>query len=125
MENLMNNYFPFDVKFVNGALYGSPEQMYQIVADFSKPELAAYKSLFRKYAAAGGDDSSPVEVAFLIIEHNTDDLLDYMDFDEEGDLLKMHVSNESALEEFASVVCPIYRDLTELESYVQSTTGLK
>ena len=110
----MNNYFPFEVKFVDGARYGSPGQMYQIVADFTKSELSAYKSLFRKYSIRAGYDFSLVEIAVLLIDLNTDDLLDHMDFDEEGDLLYLHVDSEEALQEFAAVVCPIFRDLTKL-----------
>lgn len=124
MADTINRYFPFKVNSVNDTLQSSPEQLYQIVADFSSPELADYKSLFKKYRAAGGDDFSLIEVAFLIIEHNTDDLLDYIDFKEHGDLLEMNMSNEEGLQEFVSVVCPIYRDLAALEKYVQRCTGL-
>ncbi|RYU83254.1 hypothetical protein [Hymenobacter persicinus] len=115
--------FPFEVRFINGAQHGSPEQMYQVFADFSPPELATYKALFQKYSSAG-DDFSLVEVTFLLIDFNTDDLVDHMDFDEEGFLLDMHLDSESALQEFIDVACPIFRDMAELESYLSRSTGM-
>ncbi len=48
----MDKYFPFSITVVNGALRGSPEQMYQMVADFESPESSAYKLLFEKYSPA-------------------------------------------------------------------------
>jgi len=118
----MANYSPFEVKLVNGALYGSPEQMYQILADFSLPNLSLYKVLFDKY---GIDEGllSLVDLVALIIRENEPNLLEHLDFDEESYQLDMHVNNEAALQEFESVVCPVFRDLEELKGYVRRIAG--
>ncbi|WP_125916417.1 hypothetical protein [Hymenobacter coccineus] len=114
----MDQYFPFSVTFVNGARHGSPEQMYQILVDFGSPDLSAYKSLFEKYSPSEGLISL-VDVVTLIIEGNAPDLLDHMDFDEEGYLLDMYADSEMAVQEFASVVCAAFQDIEELGRYVR------
>ena len=116
----MDKYFPFSVTFVNGALHGSPEQMYQIMADFELPELTIYKSLFDKYSPAEGLISL-VDVVALIIGGSAPDLADHMDFDEEGYALDMYADSETAVQEFASVVCPAFQDIKALERYVRKT----
>ena len=114
----MDKYFPFTITSVNGALHGSPEHMYQIVADFESPELAAYTSLFDRYSPAKGLISL-VDIAALIIESNATELADHMDFDEEGYVLDMYADSEVAVQEFASVVCPVFQDIEALERYVR------
>jgi hypothetical protein len=119
----MNQYFPFQVQFVNGITYGSPEQMFQIIADFEAPELSEYKELFDKYGAADGL-LSLTDITTLIIECSAPDLLDHMDFDEESYQLDMRTDSEKALQEFVSVVCPAFRDIEELERYVRRIADL-
>ncbi|QKG52554.1 hypothetical protein [Hymenobacter sp. BRD67] len=98
------------MQFINGASYGSPEQMYRIAVDFETPALANYKELFDNYGAANGM-LSLVEVITLIIEGNAPDLLEHLDFDEEGYLLDMHADSKVVLEKFASVVCSKFRNI--------------
>lgn len=114
----MDKYFPFSITFVNGALRGSPEQMYQILADFESPDLSAYKSLFEKYSPPEGLISL-VDIVTLIIEGNAPDLSDHLDFDEEGYLLDIYADSEEAVQEFASVVSPAFQDIEELKRYVR------
>lgn len=114
----MDQYFPFSITFVNGALHGSPEQMYQILVDFESPSLSAYKSLFKKYSPLEGLISL-VDVITLIMEGSAPDLLDHMDFDEEGYSLDMYADSETAVQEFALVVCSAFQDIEELERYVR------
>ena len=113
----MTSCFPFKVNFVN-----EDEQMYQIVADFNLPDLAAYKALFNMYNSPAGLISL-VDITMLIIEDNAPALLDNMDFDEEGYQLDMHVDSENNLQQLISIVCPTYQDLKELEIYVRKTAG--
>ena len=94
--------------------------MYQIVADFESPELAAYKLLFERYSPAQGLISL-VDIVALIIETNASEMADHMDFDEEGYTLDMYADSETAAKEFVSVVCPVFRDINELERYVRKT----
>ena len=112
------NAFPFKVHFVNGALSGSPEQMHQILAEFDSPDLLRHKALFDKY---GLDEGllSLVDFTALIIENNSPELLDHLDFNEEGYLLDIYADSEAAVQDFVSNICPAFRDIKELESYVQ------
>ena len=114
----MDKYFPFSITFANGALHGSPEQMYQIVADFDSPDLTAYKALFERYSPAEGLISL-VDIVSLIIEGSAPDLVDHMDFDEEGFQLDMYADSEEAVQEFASAVCPAFQNIEELKRYVR------
>ncbi|GAB2870862.1 hypothetical protein [Hymenobacter ruber] len=114
----MDKYFPFSIMFANGKLHGSPEQMYQIVADFDSPDLTAYKALFEKYSPAVGLISI-INIVALIIESSSPNLADHMDFDEEGFQVDMYADSEEAVQEFASVVCPTFQDLEELKRYVR------
>jgi hypothetical protein len=114
----MDQYFPFNISFVNGALHRSPEQMYQILADFGSPSLSVYRSLFEKYSPPEGLISL-VDVVTLIMEGSAPDLLDHMDFDEEGYLLDMYADGEKAVQEFALIVCSAFQDIEELERYVR------
>ncbi|MCC3158956.1 immunity 51 family protein [Hymenobacter sp. 15J16-1T3B] len=117
------NSFPFAVEFVDGAQYGSPEQMYQLRADFDQPHLSAYKALFDQYGATQGL-LSLVDVTLLIIEgSNYPDLVDHMDFDEEAYALDMHVDSPEALRQFAAIVCPAYQDLEQLRRYVRNVAA--
>ncbi|WP_022824939.1 hypothetical protein [Hymenobacter norwichensis] len=118
----MTNYFPFEVRFINGALYGSPEQMYQIVVNFQSSEFTGYEALFNKYGLQEGA-LSLVDLTALIIESTSPDLLDNMDFDEEGYQLDMHIDSEVNLQQLLSVICPVYRDLAELERYIRRVTS--
>lgn len=113
----MTTCYPFEIKFINGAAFDSPEQMYSITAEFASQELKNYKLLFDKYGAAHGR-LSLVDVTALIIEGNLPDLLDHMDFDEEGYLLDMHADSEEAVQAFISIVCKVFQDLEQLERYV-------
>lgn len=115
---MMDSYFPFQVEFVNGALYGSPEQMYRISVDFDTPALISYKTLFDRYKTTNGQFSL-VEVASLIIQANALNLLDHLDFDEEGYLLDTHADSAEAVQEFTAAVCPAFRDREQLERYIQ------
>jgi hypothetical protein len=118
----MSEYFPFKVIFKNGALYGSPEQMYEINADFLSPEFSAYKALVDRYGALKGE-LSLVDVTALIIEDAAPSLLDHMDFDEESYQIDMHADSEAALEHFISIVCPVYQNLEILESFIHRVSG--
>lgn len=113
----MTDSYPFKVKFINGATFGSPEQMYSITADFASQELHEYKSFFDRYGVTDGR-LSLVDVTALIIEGNIPDLLDHMDFDEEGYLLDMHADSEEAVQGFISIVCKAFQDFEKLERYV-------
>lgn len=114
----MDAYFPFQVQFVNGASYGSPEQMYRVSADFDTLALVSYKMLLDRYGAAKGQ-LSLVEVVSLIIEDNALGLLDHLDFDEEGYQLAMHADSADAIQTFATAICPAFCDMKQLERYIQ------
>ncbi|OUJ74922.1 hypothetical protein [Hymenobacter crusticola] len=118
----MINCFPFEVHFVNGAARGSPEQMYQVIADFSSPAFSSYKALFDKYGAAEGL-LSLVDLTAFIIEERAPTLLDHLDFDEEGYQLDMHVDSDAALQVFRSAACPVFQNLDELTKYLIRIVG--
>jgi len=105
--------FPFAVLSTE-----DPEQPYQLLAKFDKPELASYKTLFDKYSLADYRVSL-VDATVLIIEERASSLLDYLEFDEEGYWLDMYVEHKPALLLFISAICPIFQDLALLETYVR------
>ncbi|MEJ7666914.1 MAG: hypothetical protein WKG07_49120 [Hymenobacter sp.] len=92
--------------------------MYRVTADFETQELERGDTYLIKYDIATGR-LSLVEVASLIAEGGALDLLDHMDFDEEGYELSMHADSEESMQKFATVVCPTFRDIEELERYVR------
>ncbi|WP_092741927.1 hypothetical protein [Hymenobacter psychrophilus] len=114
----MTDFSPFKVLFVDGAANGSPEQMYQVVADFEDQLFSAHKKLFDEYGILDGR-LSLVDVTALIVEGSDPELLGHFDFDEESYQLDMYADSEEALIRFANIVCPVYRDLEELERYVR------
>lgn len=113
----MTDYFPFAVEFVNDA-----EQMYRISADFEEPALAAYKALFDRYGAQ--QRMLLVDITFAIIDGSSKaELAEHVKFDEEGYLLDMYVDSAEALQQFATVVCPVYQQLEQLEQVTRRVAG--
>lgn len=113
--------FPFSVTFVDGASYSSPEQMYRIAADFADPNLSSYKMLFD--GCSSEELISLVDVVALIIEENSPNLFDHMDFDEEEYMLDMHVDSDWALQGFLALAGPVFRDLDLLTGYVHTVAA--
>ncbi len=113
----MKKYFPFETNYV-----GEDEQLYQLFADFDSLHLAPYKLLFDKYGNANCPVSL-VDVTALVLEEVAPELLDCMDFDEEGCFLDMHVDSEASLQAFSAKVCPVFQNLALLESYIKRTAN--
>ena len=93
------------------------ERPFQLIAKFDDNELAFYKALFDKYSLPD-HRISLVDVAVLIIEEHAPELLDTLDFDEEGYWLDMYVESETALQSFIIKICPVFQSVELLKSYV-------
>ena len=103
--------FPFVVLATDDS-----EQPFQLIAKFDDPELAAYKALFDKHSLPDYRVSL-VDVAALVIEEHAPELLDSLDFDEEGYWLDMYVESEVALQRFITTICPIFQSIDLLKPY--------
>jgi hypothetical protein len=115
----MDNTFPFSVTYNQDALLDdSPWQLYQVLAAFNTPELVAYKKLSDKYSRTDWRISF-VDVTALIMKERSPDLLDHVEFDEEGYLLDMYLDSEVALHTFTTIICPVFRQLPLLENYMR------
>jgi len=52
------------------------------------------------------------------MEELAPELLDHVEFDEEGYLLDMYLDSETALQTFIAVICPVFQQLALLEAYM-------
>lgn len=119
----MDNTFPFSVTYNQDALLNdSPWQLYQVLAAFDATELAAYKQLSDKYSRVDWRISF-IDTTALIMEERSPDLLDHVEFDEEGYLLDMYLDSDVALHTFTTIICPIFRQLPLLEEYMRRVAG--
>jgi hypothetical protein len=116
------DYYPFAVFTEVGIATDVPFSTH-LSADFTWPHLSIYKALLDKYGLNRGEFYL-IELAFISIDCNTDNLLDFMLITEDGYLLNASIADDLALEEFRTAVCPIFRDIRELELYLRRTTGL-
>ncbi|MET4076149.1 hypothetical protein [Hymenobacter sp. UYCo722] len=108
----MPSSFPFTISATDDS-----EQPFQLIAKFDTPDLAFYKSIFDKHSLSDCRVSL-VDVAALVIEEHAPDLLDHLNFDEEGYWLDMYVDSEAAVQSFISKVCPIFQSIELLKPYV-------
>jgi len=92
--------------------------LYRILAAFDTPEVSIYKQLSDKYSRVDWRISL-ADTTALIMEERVTDLLDHIEFDEEGYLLDMCLDSDKALHIFITVVCPIFRQLPLLEDYIR------
>jgi hypothetical protein len=121
----MEDTFPFNVTYNQDALLDDfPWQLYHISAAFDIPELDTYKQLSDKYSQVDWRISF-IDVTALIMEERAPELLDHVEFDEEGYLLDMYLDSDTALRTFIAVICPIFQQLPLLEEYMQRVANRK
>ncbi len=115
---------PFSITLLEEAGESS-DKVYQVMAKFDLPELQPYKDLLEKYNKAEFPyfDGNLVESVALIIKERASQLLDYLDFDEEGDWLDIHAEGADTVRSFIQLICPVYQDLELLEQYMMRASG--
>ena len=92
-----------------------PEHSYSILVDLS--EMDDYYALFEKYGF-GGNGPSWVEHIETIVEEFNPDLLDHLEFDEEGETFLAYADSPTAVDQFLHLVQPIFGDLASLNKYL-------
>ncbi|WP_375416126.1 hypothetical protein [uncultured Hymenobacter sp.] len=121
----MEYHYSFKITPLKGVAGDASEQQYQILAAFDLPELLSYKTLFDRYNSAPPPyfNGNLVDIAALIVEEYAPQLLDHLEFDEEGYWLDIYSDSNEIATQFVALVCPVYQNLSLLEQYAQKVAN--
>jgi hypothetical protein len=94
----------------------APNRQYVIQALVGN--LEDYGELFEEYGY-GGNGASWAEHICFILEEKDPELLNHLDFDEEGDTFFVWLDGETSAERFFKVILPVFGNLATLEEYLK------
>lgn len=112
----MTSSFPFVVTDMQDL--ATPERQQQILVDLS--DLDDYYTLFEKHGFGGGG-ASWVEHIETILEESDPELLDHVEFDDEGETFIAYTDGPAATDQFLQRLVPIFSDLGALNKYLSQT----
>lgn len=96
-----------------------------ITAHIESPELYnKYGEIFEKYGYSGNGYSWEGHIA-QIIKKEAPDLTKHIMFDSEAGAFFAYASSENAQNQFLNLLCPIFKDTDNLESYISAANRRK
>lgn len=111
----MENQFPFDVTRVTPVELEAENRLFCIQA--SVGEIEGYYQLFDDYGF-GGNGPSWVEHIIAILDDKDPQVLEHLEFDEEGDTFLVYADSEEMVNRFMKVVHPVFADKKSLKKYL-------
>ena len=109
------NSFPFDVTKVTPVEPEAENRRYCIQAPVG--QIDGYYKLFEEYGF-GGNGPSWVEHISAILEGKDSQVLDHLEFDEEGDTFLVYADSEETVNRFMKAVHPIFANKKSLKEYL-------
>ena len=80
-------------------------------------EIEGYYELFKDYGF-GGNGPSWVEHISAILDEKDSEVLDHLEFDEEGDTFLVYADSEEIVNRFMNAVQPVFADKKSLKKYL-------
>lgn len=112
----MSSTFPFQVAAAKTPADDS--RRFAIVAPVG--ELEGYYHLFENFGY-GGTSKCWREHIETILEEHQPELLDHLEFDDEGHALLIYADSEVAVRQFMGSILPIFADLEKFQKYLRQT----
>ncbi|GAB3852721.1 hypothetical protein GCM10028822_20750 [Hymenobacter terrigena] len=111
----VENPFPFDVTKVTPVELEEENRRYCIQAPVG--EIDGYYELFEEYGF-GGNGPSWVEHISAILDEKDPQVLDHLEFDEEGDTFLVYADSEEIVNRFMKAVHPVFANKKSLKKYL-------
>ena len=111
----VDNPFPFDATKVVPVEPGAENRCYCIQAPVG--EIEGYYELFEEYGF-GGNGPCWVEHISAILDEKDPQVLDHLEFDEEGDTFLVYADSEEIVNRFMKVVHPVFINKKSLKRYL-------
>jgi hypothetical protein len=111
----MTNTFPFDVSKEEDVDAQMANRQYWIQCPVG--EIDGYHELFEEYGF-GGNGPSWVEHINAILEEKDPQILDHLEFDEEGDTFLVYADSQETVNRFMKSVHPVFADKKSLKKYL-------
>jgi hypothetical protein len=112
----MSTTFPFRVAAAK-APADDPRQ-FAIIAPVG--ELEGYYNLFEDFGYGGNGPSWREHIETILEEHQPE-LLDHLEFDEEGETFLAYADSLDAVRQFMGCILPYFGDLEKLKKYLSQT----
>ena len=112
----MGNPFPFDVRKIDEIEPQTANRRFCIQTPVG--EIEGYHELFEEFGF-GGNGPSWVEHIHAILEEKDSDLLDHLEFDEEGDTFLVYADSEDVVNRFMKHAQPVFATKKSLKKYLK------
>jgi len=112
----MSSTYPFKVAAAKAP--ADTTRQFVILADLS--ELDDYYQVFENHGYSGNGPSWREHIE-TIIEEFQPELLDHLEFDEEGEAFLAYADSLAAVRQFMALVLPQFSDLGKLNKYLSQT----
>ncbi|WP_201985290.1 Imm51 family immunity protein [Hymenobacter rubidus] len=109
----MENTFPFQVDKLTDPESKTPYYCIQA----SVGDIDGYPDLFEEYGF-GGNGYSWAEHIQAILNEREPDILEQLEFDEEGDTFLVRTENEETMHKFISAIQPVFGTKKTLKKYL-------
>ncbi|GAA4348412.1 hypothetical protein GCM10023185_04320 [Hymenobacter saemangeumensis] len=110
--------FPFQIDPINPVHPAMPERRFCIQSPVG--ELEEYRNLFEDFGYSGNGPSW-VEHISTMLEEADPDILEHLEFDEEGDTFVVYADSEAVVRRFLLLVQPVFGSTQLLKKYLSQT----
>jgi len=110
--------FPFQIDPITPTHPDMPERCFCIQSPVG--ELEEYLNLFEDHGYSGNGPSW-VEHISTILEEADPEILEHLEFDEEGDTFVVYADSEAVVTRFLQHVQPVFASTQQLKKYLSQT----